>query len=74
MMIVKVILSLAIGLTLTYTASLTDDMLMCYNCGYMQLINGTKIPLKEEYGDVPFCGDFASDEGMTKPAMIVSLE
>jgi len=70
MMITKVLFSLAVGLTFTNAASLTDDTLTCYNCGYLQLTNGTKIPLKEEYGDIPFCNDFASDEGMTVPAMI----
>ena len=71
-MIAKVLFSLAVGLTFTNAASLTDDVLTCYNCGYLQLTNGTRVPLKEEYGDIPFCGDFASDEGMTIPAMIVS--
>ena len=74
MMITKVLFLLAVGLTFTNAASLTDDTLTCYNCGYLQLTNGTKIPLKEEYGDIPFCNDFASDEGMTVPAMIVSFE
>ena len=74
MMITKVLFSLAVGLTFTNAASLTDDTLTCYNCGYLQLTNGTRVPLKEEYGDIPFCDDFASDEGMTVPAMIVSLK
>jgi len=69
-MIAKVLFSLAVGLTFTNAASLTDDVLTCYNCGYLQLTNGTRVPLKEEYGDIPFCDDFASDEGMTIPAMI----
>ena len=71
-MIARILFALAVGLTFTNAASLTDDVLTCYNCGYLQLTNGTRIPLKEEYGDIPFCGDFASDEGMTIPAMIVS--
>ena len=71
-MIARILFALAVGLTFTNAASLTDDVLTCYNCGYLQLTNGTRVPLKEEYGDIPFCGDFASDEGMTIPAMIVS--
>ena len=74
MMITKILFSLAVGLTFTNAASLTDDVLTCYNCGYLQLTNGTRVPLKEEYGDIPFCDDFASDEGMTVPAMIVSFK
>ena len=72
-MIGKVLFSLTVGIAFSNAASLTDDVLTCYNCGYLQLINGTRIPLKEEYGNIPFCDDFASDEEMTVPAMIVSV-
>ena len=47
------------------------DCLLCFNCGYLQLINGTKIPLKEEYGDIPFCDDFTSSQENTKLAKLV---
>ena len=47
------------------------DALICYNCGYLELINGTKVPLEEEYGDIPFCNDFASGDTNTVMAKIV---
>ena len=70
-MIAKMLFSLLVGLTLVNAIPM-DDMLTCYNCGYLQLTNGTRIPLKEEYEDIPFCGDFASGDENTVPAMIVS--
>ena len=47
------------------------DALICYNCGYLELINGTKIALTEEYGDIPFCEDFTSGDTNTVMAKIV---
>ena len=47
------------------------DALICYNCGYLELINGTKIPLTEEYEDIPFCEDFTSGDTNTVMAKIV---
>ena len=47
------------------------DALMCFNCGYLELVNGTKVPLTEEYGELPFCNDFASGNDNTVMAKIV---
>ena len=53
-------------------ASLVDvDCLMCYNCGYMELLNGTKIKLNEQFEDVPFCDDFTTNKENTKIAALV---
>ena len=71
MMVGKLLLSLLVGFALT-NALPTDDALTCYNCGYLEMMNGTRIPLKEEYEDIPFCGDFASGDEFTVPAMMVS--
>ena len=47
--------------------------LMCFNCGYLELVNGTKVPLTEEYGELPFCNDFASGNDNTVMAKIVRI-
>ena len=49
------------------------DALMCFNCGYLELVNGTKVPLTEEYGELPFCNDFASGNDNTVMAGIVRI-
>ena len=49
------------------------DALMCFNCGYLELVNGTKVPLTEEYGELPFCNDFASGNDNTVMAKIVRI-
>ena len=46
---------------------------MCFNCGYLELVNGTKVPLTEEYGELPFCNDFASGNDNTVMAGIVRI-
>ena len=65
-----------IGKVLILLISLTSmanvDCLVCFNCGYLELINGTKIPLTEEYGQIPFCNDFASSKDNTVFAKMVS--
>jgi len=48
----------------------TSDALKCYSCGYLELINGTKIPLTEDYGTIPFCDDFAEKNETTVEASI----
>ena len=47
------------------------DALQCYSCGYLELVNGTKVKLTEEYGEVPFCNDFASGDSITVEASMV---
>ena len=49
------------------------DALICFNCGYLELVNGTKVPLTEEYGELPFCNDFASGNDNTVMAAIVRI-
>ena len=49
------------------------DALICFNCGYLELVNGTKVPLTEEYGELPFCNDFASGNDNTVMATIVRI-
>ena len=49
------------------------DALICFNCGYLELVNGTKVPLTEEYGELPFCNDFASGNDNTVMAKIVRI-
>ena len=49
------------------------DALICFNCGYLELVNGTKVPLTEEYGELPFCNDFASGNDNTVMASIVRI-
>ena len=34
----------------------------CFSCGYMELTNGSKIPLSEDYGEIPFCNDFVDSD------------
>ena len=50
------------------------DALICFNCGYLELVNGTKVPLTEEYGELPFCNDFASGNDNTVMAKIVRIK
>ena len=55
-------------------ASLANtDALICYNCGYLELINGSKIGIKEEFGNIPFCDDFTTGDKNTEVAMMVSI-
>ena len=49
------------------------NALVCFNCGYLELINGTKVPLTEDFGVVPFCDDFTSGDKNTEVAMMVSV-
>ena len=41
--------------------------LKCYNCGYFELNNGTKLPIHERWQEekVAFCNDFAQNENNT---------
>lgn len=48
-----------------------SDALICYSCGYLELFNGTKIPLTEDFGKIPFCNDFATSDSNTVTAAIV---
>jgi len=51
-------------------ASQGDLGTRCFSCGYVIEPDGTKQP----NGDVPFCGDFASDSDNIVEAGIVSLK
>ena len=62
--------SIALVLALVHQSS----SLICYSCGYLEAVNGTKLPLDEEkYGIVPFCNDFVSSEDNTVMAGLVSV-
>ena len=52
----------ALFLLIVLTSMANIDCLMCFDCGYLELVNGTKVPLiEEQFGKVPFCNDFAPD-------------
>ena len=54
---------------LTFFASLDRvNCLICYNCGYMELPDGKKVPVTEEFGQIPFCDDFTSNKENTMVA------
>ena len=50
------------------------NSLMCYNCGYLELPDGTKKQVTEEFGKIPFCDDFTTNEENTIEANRVSLD
>jgi predicted small lipoprotein YifL len=61
-------------LVLTFLSSLSRvNSLMCYNCGYLELPNGDKVAVTEEFGKIPFCDDFTTNEENTVEAYAVSL-
>ena len=45
--------------------------LTCFNCGYLELPNGKKEPVTEEFGKIPFCDDFTQNEENTIEAYAV---
>ena len=48
------------------------NALMCYNCGYLELPDGKKVPVTEEFGKIPFCDDFTTNQENTIEAYAVS--
>jgi len=36
--------------------------LTCFNCGYLEMPDGKKINVTEEFGQIPFCDDFTQNE------------
>jgi len=46
------------------------DCLICYNCGYLELPDGQKVPVTEEFGKIPFCNDFTTDKENTIEAYV----
>ena len=54
---------------LTFFTSLVQvDCLICYSCGYLELPDGKKVPVEEEFGQIPFCDDFTSNKENTMEA------
>ena len=51
-----------------YTSLVQVNCLICYNCGYLEMPDGSKVPIREEFGKVPFCEDFTTNEENTKMA------
>ena len=47
--------------------------LTCFNCGYLELPSGEKVPVTEEFGKIPFCEDFTQNEENTIEAAAVRL-
>lgn len=39
--------------------------LTCFNCGYLELPDGKKVEVTEEFGKTPFCDDFTQNEENT---------
>ena len=59
---------------LTFMSSFSRiNSLMCYNCGYLELPSGEKVPVTEEFGKIPFCDDFATNNNNTVLTYPVSL-
>ena len=59
-----------ISFVLIFFASLARvNCLICYNCGYMELPDGKKVPIEEDpFGKIPFCDDFTSNKENTMVA------
>ena len=45
--------------------------LTCFNCGYLELPDGKKVEVTEEFGKIPFCDDFTQNEENTIEAYAV---
>ena len=45
--------------------------LKCFNCGYLELPDGKKVEVTEEFGKIPFCDDFTQNEENTIEAYAV---
>ena len=59
---------------LTFLSSLSRvNSLLCYNCGYLELPDGKKVNMTEEFGKIPFCDDFTTNHENTVEAYAVSL-
>ena len=59
---------------LTFVSSFSCiNSLMCYNCGYLELPDGEKVPVTEDFGKIPFCDDFATNDNNTVVTFPVSL-
>jgi len=57
LILVTVILS---NIFLPQVSSLT-----CFNCGYLELPDGQKVNVTEDFGKIPFCEDFTQNEENT---------
>jgi len=44
--------------------------LTCFNCGYLELSDGQKVPVTEDFGKIPFCDDFNQSEDNTIEAYV----
>lgn len=59
---------------LTFLSSFTRiNSLICYNCGYLELPSGEKVAVTEDFGKIPFCDDFATNQNNTMVAFPVSF-
>ena len=65
-----IILATLLFVSVCNVASQGDLGTRCFSCGYVIEPDGTKQP----NGDVPFCGDFASDSDNIVEAGIVSFK